>query len=475
MNRIRAAAVLLAALAGATAASAQRFDALQPSVRTFVSVSEPVVALTNVRVIDGTGTAPREGQTIVIENGQIAAVGPAAQVRAPAGARVLDLAGHTVIPGLVGLHDHTFYTTPRRRVQSNFTAPRLYLASGVTTIRTTGSASPYDELNLKRTVEEGAAPGPRMFITGPYITGEGAGGQMYAATTPEDARRVVSYWVDEGVNWFKFYTSISRDAMRAAIEEAHRRGAKFTGHLCSVGFREAVALGIDNLEHGFLTNSEYTPGKKPDECPQNMSEGLAAVDLAGPEVQATFREMVARGVSMTSTPAVFELFVRDRPPLDPRLAEAMSPEAHAEYVQSRRDIIANPQWGIPEPLFKKALAYDLAFVRAGGLLAAGVDPTGSGGALPGFGDQRNYELLVEAGFTPTEAVRVMTLNGAKILGIERETGSIERGKRADLVVIEGDPAARAGDIRNVRIVFKEGVGYDSARLIAAVKGQVGIR
>jgi imidazolonepropionase-like amidohydrolase len=475
MRPIRVAALLALALAGARGTHAQRFDALEPAVRGFVRVSEPVVALTNVRLIDGTGAAPAAGQTIVIERGHIAAVGPAASVRVPEGARVLDLAGHTVIPGMVGLHDHTFYTTPRRRVQANFTAPRMYLASGVTTIRTTGSASPYDELNLKRAIDEGEVPGPRMFITGPYITGEGAGGQMYAATTPEEARRVVSYWVDEGVNWFKFYTSISRDAMRAAIEEAHRRGAKFTGHLCSVGFREAVALGIDNLEHGFLTNSEYTPGKRPDECPANMAEGLAAVNLESPEVQATFREMVARGVGMTTTPAVFELFVRDRPPLDPRLAEAMSSETHAEYMASRRQIAANPQAGIPPALFQKALAYDRAFARAGGLLAAGVDPTGNGGALPGFGDQRNYELLIEAGFTPPEAVRVMTLNGAKILGIDLETGSIERGKRADLVVVEGDPAARPADIRNARIVFKEGVGYDSARLIEAVKGQVGIR
>jgi imidazolonepropionase-like amidohydrolase len=387
---------------------------------------------------------------------------------------VLDLPGHTVIPGMVGLHDHTFYTTPRRRIQANFTAPRLYLGSGVTTIRTTGSASPYDELNLKHAVEAGEVPGPRMFITGPYITGDDAGGQMYGAATPEEARRVVAYWADEGVVWFKFYTTISRDAMKAAIDEAHRRGAKFTGHLCSVGFREAVELGIDNLEHGFLTNSEYTPGKKPDECPANMMEGLAAVDLEGPEVRATFREMVARGVGMTTTPAVYELFVPDRPPLDPRLAEAMSPEAHAEYMQSRQQIAA-ARSGIPEEIFKKALAYDRAFARAGGLLAAGVDPTGSGGALPGFGDQRNYELLLEAGFTPSEAIQVLTLNGAKILGIDGETGSVESGKRADLVVIEGDPVARPTDIRNARIVFKDGVGYDSAKLIAAVKGQVGIR
>jgi len=469
------AALLAAALVLPGDAAAQAYSQLTRPVQAYVSVPETKVALTRVQVVDGTGAAPARDQTVVIENGRITAVGPTGSVKVPAGARVLDLPGHTVIPGLVGLHNHTFYMTSRRRVQSDFTAPRLYLASGVTTIRTTGSFSPYSELNLKKAIEAGEAPGPRMFVTGPYITGEGAGGQMYEATTPEEARRVVAYWTDEGVRWFKFYTLISREAMKAAIDEAHKRGAKFTGHLCSVGFREAVALGIDNLEHGFLTNSEYTPGKRPDQCPANLGEGLMRVDLDGPEVRETFRDMVAKNVPMTTTPAVYELYVPGRPPLEARTLEAMSDETRAEYLATRNRIAENPQYGTPPELFAKALAYDLAFVRAGGTLAAGVDPTGMGGALPGFGDQRNYELLLEGGFTPTEAIRVLTLNGARVLGIDGETGSVEAGKVADLVVIEGDPVTNPAEIRNVRIVFKDGVGYDSAKLIESVRGQVGIR
>lgn len=476
MNRLRAAAALAALLAlPAGPLAAQSYAELTRQVREYVSVPETTVALTHVRVVDGTGAAPANDQTVVIRDGRIAEVGPASTVKVPAGARVLDLKGHTVIPGLVGLHNHTFYMTPRRSVQSDYTAPRLYLASGVTTVRTTGSYSPYHELNLKRAVQAGETPGPRMFITGPYITGQGGGSQMYTATTPEEARRVVAYWAEEGVDWFKFYTRISREAMAAAIDEAHARGAKFTGHLCSVGFREAVSLGIDNLEHGFFTNSEYTPGKKPDECPSNMSEGLMRVDLDGPEVQATFRDMVDNGVPMTMTAAVYELYVPGRPPIEQRMLDAMSAETREEYMASRERIAENPEFGRSPELFRKALAYDRAFVRAGGLLAAGVDPTGSGGALPGYGDQRNYELLLEAGFTPVEAIRIMTANGARVLGIDDVTGTVAAGKRADLVVIEGDPVARPAEIRNARIVFKDGVGYDSARLIEAVKGQVGIR
>src|SRR5690606_23867257 len=121
------------------------------------------------------------------------------------------------------------------------------------------------------------------------------------------------------------------------------------------------------------------------------------------------------------------------------------------------------------------MEYERAFVAAGGLLAAGVDPTGNGGALPGFGDQRNFELLVEAGFSPVEAIQIMTLNGAKVLGVDGELGSVEAGKLADLVVIRGDPVANPAEIRNVTVVFKDGVGFDSPSLIESVKETVGVR
>ena len=466
----------LFALMWASPAATQTFERLAPATRGFVSVPEPVVALTNVRVIDGTGAPARDAQTIIIENGRIARIGASASVSAPAGARVIDLNGHTVIPGIVGMHDHTFYTTSRRSIQSNFSFPRLYLASGVTTIRTTGSMSPYSELNLKKRIEAGEVPGPRMHVTGPYISGDGAGGGMYEVGTPEDARRVVNYWVKEGATWFKFYTSITREEMKAAIDEAHKHGVKLTGHLCSVGYREAVALGIDALEHGLFANSEYDANKTPDKCPSTMSASHAALDVNSPEVKATFAEMVRNNVAMTSTLAVYELFVPNRPPeLDARMLDAMSPETKEEYLATRKRLAENPSAASSPAVFKKAMEYERAFVAAGGLLAAGVDPTGNGGALPGFGDQRNHELLVEAGFSPVESIRIMTLNGAKVLGVDKDLGSIEPGKVADLAVVRGNPAVNPADIRNTTLVFKDGIGYDSAKLIAAVKGTIGIR
>jgi imidazolonepropionase-like amidohydrolase len=444
-------------------------------VRQFVAVDTPVVALTRVRVVDGTGTAPAEDQTIVIRDGRIAAVGPAARVRPPAGARVLDLAGHTVLPGFVGLHDHTFYTTSGRSVQLNVSAPRLYLAGGVTTIRTTGSMSPYSEINLKAAIEQGEVAGPRMYITGPYLTGEAGLGGMHEVLTPDAARRVVAYWAEEGASWLKFYTSVSRAALGAAIEEAHKRGLKVTGHLCSVSFREAVALGIDNLEHGLFVNTDYDPEKQPDRCPSGSMAKLGDLDLQSDAVRATLREMTARNVAMTSTLAVYELFVPNRPPLEQRVLDAMSPEVRGEYLTTRARLAEPGSFGISPAVFRKAQEFDVAFVRAGGLLAAGVDPTGNGGALPGFGDQRNFELLIEAGFTPVEAIQIMSANGAKVLGAFDQYGSIATGKRADLIVINGNPIAAPADIRKVTLVFKDGVGYDSAKLIDSVRGIVGIR
>lgn len=473
---LRFTAALVACLLVAPSASAQSYDQLSRNTQEMVSVSDPVVALTNVRVIDGTGAPARDGQTVVIENGRISAVGPVASTRIPNGARVMDLSGHTVIPGIVGMHNHTFYTTSGRSIQANYTAPRLYLGSGVTTIRTTGSMSPYSELNLKRQIEEGQVPGPRMHVTGPYISGDGAGSGMYAVGTPEDARRVVQYWASEGATWFKFYTLISRDEMKAAIDEGHRLGVKLTGHLCSVGYREAVALGIDALEHGLFANAEYDPNKQPDRCPQTAGASLANVDISSDEVQQTIRDMVDNDVAMTSTLAVYELFVPNRPQeLDQRMLEAMSEETREEYLTTRRRIAENPRAGIAPEVFQTALEFERAFVEAGGLLAAGVDPTGNGGALPGFGDQRNLELLVEAGFDVPEAIRIMTLNGAKALGVDDELGSVEVGKIADLAIVRGDLHADPAGLRNTTLVFKDGVGFDSAKLIESVKGAVGVR
>ena len=476
--RNKALLVIVGVLVASGWVNAQTRSDLSDLTREFVSVDAPVIALSDVIVIDGSGGEPRSGQTVVITDDRITAVGPSSEVEVPNGAEVLELSGHTVVPGLVGMHNHSYYTAAGgRAAQLDFSGPRIYLASGLTTIRTTGSRSTYAELNLKQAIESGQIPGPTIIVTGPYLTGGSGPSTMARPQDPEAARRVVRYWAEEGVTWFKAYTEIGRAELGAAIDEAHKHGVKVTAHLCSVTYREAVALGIDNLEHGLFANTDYAPNKEPDRCPPGFRRDYYDLDIDGPEVQATFREMIDNNVPMSSTLAVYEMSVPGRPPIDQRALDVLAPEVAEDVLaENQRYTERDPgDYGTSPAVFKKAMEYELAFFRAGGTLGAGVDPTGYGAALPGFGDQRNYELLIEAGFTPGEAIQVMSANGAKILEMEDSIGSIEVGKIADLAVIEADLAADPANIKKVVTVFKNGVGFDSAKLIASITGYVGVR
>jgi len=467
--------VLLLAPTIGSSLSAQRPDSLGEEVRKYVAVDTAAIALNNVLLIDGTGAEPRPDQMVVIQNGRIAMVGSAAAITIPQGTRTLDLKGHTVIPGLVGMHDHLFYTAAGgRAVQMTYTGPRLYLASGVTTIRTAGSRSTYAEINLRDNINRGLVPGPRIHLTAPYITGAAGGGSMDVVTSPEEARRFVAYWGSEGAEWIKAYTDIRRADLAAAIKEAHRRGMKVTGHLCSVSFKEAVALGIDNLEHGMLTASDFDPSKQPDVCPVTVIGRNNEVDPKGEVARATIQTLVKHHVPMTSTLAVYEPFVANRPTKEPRVLSAMAPEVRASYLKFRQEVDSTGTGPITEAGLKSAVAFEKEFVEAGGLLGAGVDPTGVGGALAGYGDQRNYELFIEGGFTPAQAIQIMTLNGAKILGVAKKLGSVEQGKLADLVVLKGNLVQDPAVIRSPTLVFKDGIGYDPARLIDSIQGRVGI-
>ncbi len=453
---------------------------LAPEVREFVRVDAPVVALTHVRVIDGTGAPALEDQTIVIEQGRIKALGSAAKTPPPPGAKVLDLSGNTIIPGLVGMHDHLFYPSGdvAKLYLTNemaFSAPRLYLAGGVTTIRTTGSLDTYTDLGVKKLIDEGKLAGPKIHITGPYLEGKGAfTPEMHELTGPEDARKTVEYWADEGATSFKAYMDITRAELAAAIDAAHKRGLKVTGHLCAVGFREAAALGIDDLEHGLVVDTEFVPGKTPDICPaQELTDKtVAKLDVESAPVQETIRDLVQHHVAVTSTLPVFETFVPNRPPLQDRVLDAMLPQARIDYL-TRRTRVADKADPAMAALLKNEMRFERDFVKAGGLLIAGNDPTGYGGVLPGFGDQREVELLVEAGFSPLEAIHIASANGAQFLGESDRLGTLTPGKQADLVVLHGDPATHISDIEKVEMVFKDGIGYDSAKLIESVRGAVG--
>src|SRR5580693_9455747 len=480
---VRAGAVLSCVLLLMVAAVAQVKDGVKP----FVKEDAPVLVLNHVRVIDGTGAAPMEDQRIDIENGKITRVQSAKLRNAfPPNAKVLDLSGKTVIPGLVGMHEHLFYTGPERGkdglpyyVEMIDSGPRLYLASGVTTARTAGSMEPYTDLALKKIIDKGDKPGPKLRITGPYI-GDllSAIPQLHTLDGPEDAGRTVDYWAAEGVTSFKAYMDIKPEELKAAVEHAHAKGLKVTGHLCAVGFREAAAIGIDNLEHGIVVDTEFLPTKKPGVCPaKEASEDFAKnVDIESAPVQAMIRDLVAHHVAVTSTLAVFEITVPNRPAMRKmqRTQDALSPQGWSTYLRIRSGI-AEEDNPLSAASLKKEMQFERDFVKAGGLLMAGCDPTSFGGVLPGYGDQRGLELLVEAGFSPIEAIHIATQNGAVYLGESDQIGSIAAGKAADLVIIAGNPAKNIDDIENVELVFKDGVGFDPTKLTQSVQGLVGQR
>ncbi len=456
-----------------TALGAQLATELTSQMRNrYVTVSAPAFVLRNVTLIDGTGAAAQRGVSVVVEEGRITQIGT--NVDIPQDADVLTYSGHTLIPGLFGLHDHMYYSGQGRGAQASFTGPRLYLGAGVTTVRTTGSRQPYAELNLKAEIDNGRIPGPRIHITAPYITGGEGNTGMTLLNSPEQARRFVAYWAEEGATWIKAYTNIRRAEMAAVVDEAHKRGMKVTGHICSISFAEAVDMGFDNIEHGLHTASDYNPAKEPDKCPPNNRLVALSVDVRGPEVEATFRKMVDAGVAMTSTLPVYEMSYPNRDVKDPRALEALTPEIRELYLADRERIDNDPN-ALSVDLFKNAMAYEVRFAEMGGVLANGVDPTGRGGALAGYGDQRGVELLVEAEFTFPQAIQIASLNGAKILGVDDDLGSIEVGKVADMVLLRGDFTGDPSIIRNTVTVFKDGVGYDSRTLLDEVKGQVGIR
>ncbi|WP_244501926.1 amidohydrolase family protein [Terriglobus roseus] len=448
----------------------------------------PIKVLHHVRVIDGTGGPVLQDQSVIIENGKITRVGPDAP--GPANAETFDLAGYTVLPGLVGMHDHMYYlqrpnTTadgaeaPVLLPQMTFSAPRMYLANGVTTIRTAGSVEPYADINLRNLIDAGTLIGPHIEPTAPYLQGvSNIFMQMHVLSGPEDAKNFVNQWADAGATNFKAYMHITRAELSSAIQTAHARGLKVTGHLCSVTYAEAAELGIDNLEHGFFVNTQLDPDKKQDQCSRETGAAtLAKMTPDSPEATALVKLLISKHVALTSTLPVFEASLAGKPALRPKALATMLPEAREAYLlgRNRRNTAPDsPALQRSAQNYRNAAALEKKFVEAGGFLMAGLDPTGNGATLPGFGDQHEVELLVtDDGFTPVEAVKIATLNGATYLGKADRIGSVQVGKDADLMIVKGDPSTQITDIENVEIVLKGGTAWDSNKLLESVRGRYG--
>jgi imidazolonepropionase-like amidohydrolase len=450
----------------------------------FIREDAPVIALMHVSVIDGTGAAPQPDQTVVIDHGKITAVGASAKFAVPSGAKVIDATGKTVIPGIVGMHEHLFYPStadgPLTAVEQFFSFPPLYLASGVTTARTTGSMDPYGDIEVKARVDAGKMLGPNFYLTTPYLQGAPSLiPQMYELKDADDARAFVRYWHSVGFTSVKAYVNVTPDELRAGIDEAHKLNMKVTGHICSVGYNEAAEMGIDNLEHGPFgaPDGELYSKRQPGICGPDyfaeLRDIVMNVEPDSPQLKQTIQNLVAHHVAITSTLAVLEDGLR--PPMSSALVARtrmlLVPEAWSKVMTSRANREVTDAFF--QALLQKEMKFEREFVAAGGVLIAGCDPTGDGHTLAGLGDQRNIELLAEAGFTPVEAIHIATQNGAAFLGEAERIGTVAVGKQADLVLLNGDLAKDITTIERPEVVFKAGVGYDSNAIYQSLRGKVG--
>jgi imidazolonepropionase-like amidohydrolase len=447
-----------------------------PQVGAFIKVPAGITALTDVKIIDGTGGPAKEHQTLLLQNDRIAAVGNAKEITIPAGATIINCSSKTVIPGLVMLHEHLYYTSPLEAffniTEMPFSFPRLYLAAGVTTMRTGGSIEPQTDLNIKRMIEEGKLTGPDMDVTAPYI--ERKGFDIPSLNTIKDtaeAAASVAFWSAKGCTSFKMYMHATKADLVTVLREAHQRGLKVTGHIGTITYREAAEAGIDNLEHGFMASTDFMPGKKENELPAGNRKSLADLDVNSALMKDLIHQLINKKVAITSTLPVFEPYT-DREIVHGGGLDALLPEIKEKMTGEWKDMQHKDSASIR--VFKKELAWEKQFYDAGGLLVAGTDPTGAGRTIAGYSDYREIELLVEAGFTPLQAIKICTLNGSVYLGRTKEIGTIEKGKKADLVLIDGDIEKDIKNIRNTEIVFKNGVGFDSKKMFDSVKGKVGL-
>ncbi|PZR13807.1 MAG: amidohydrolase [Flavobacterium psychrophilum] len=448
----------------------------------YIEYSDDIIVFKNGLLIDGKGNAAKPQQTVIIRHGKIDWIGDDTKAIIPKDAGIIDLNGKAIMPGLVMLHEHMYISASSRAPryanlkQLPFTFPRLYLAAGATTIRTCGSIEPYSDIRIKKDIDLGLMPGPSIELTAPYVQGkESVFPQMKENKTPVEAAAFVNYWADQGFTSFKAYMGIDKPTLKAAITEAKKRKLKFTGHLDAVTYREAAELGIDNLEHGFMASTDFVIGKKENEQPAPGSgiKALGNLNIQSDSVKQLMQFLIDKKVGITSSLSVFEGGTTTQPMPNEDVLSAMSPDTRDYYLKNFA-LVKSTTPGDRDKAFVKNAKMEKLFYDMGGLLTVGTDPTGIGGTLAGYGNWRAIELLVEAGgFTPLEAIKIATLNGAIALGFDKTIGTIETGKSADMLIIDGDPSKNINDIRKVQYVFKSGVGYSSKKLFESVKGKVG--
>ena len=442
----------------------QPINVIMENLRHYVKYDDNIIAFKNASVVDGTGKSIESNQTIIIENGLIKAIGNNFKLNIPEKAKVNDLKGKTIIPGIVGMHNHLHIL---RFPYVGDIAAKLYLAAGVTTIQTCGAASPEKELLLSQNIAIGNQIGPEIISSAPFITGEGGNPNMIIPKNEQHLRDTIQYWMNQGVKWFKVYRNTKPNDLKTILDEVHKNGGKVRGHLCSITFEEATKMGIDGIEHGLNSSSDFRTNKEWGKC-NGGREYIDNLIINSPEVKKLQKLMIEKGVFLTSTLSIYEASIPNRAYADERSIKTMSPYLKEQYEERRKNFENQLEDSTRNKRLKRIMEFEYQYFKMRGLLCSGVDAGRH--ILPGFGDQRNYKLLMEAGFTSEEAIQIMTNNGAKAL--ERsDIGSIQAGKRADFVILNGNLDREPSIIEKVETVFKNGIGYNPQLILNETLGQ----
>lgn len=420
----------------------------------------------NIKLIDGTGGVTQENVSILIEDGVFKKIDTFSNFNNLDKIKIIDGRDKTIIPGLIGVHNHLHI--PGFPFLGE-TATKLYLAAGVTTIQTCGAASPQKEIELAKKIEIGEAFGPEIIPSGPYITGEGGNQNMIIPQNEIQLRDTIKFWATKGVKWFKVYRNIEPKFLEIVIDEAHSNNIKVTGHLCSITFKEASEMGIDAIEHGFNSVSDFRGNKKRGQC-SGSREYIDTLDIESTEVDNLINKLVKNGTVLTSTLSIYEASIPSRSFIDEKSSQIMSETFRANFNKLNTPIENNENSKTREKRLKRIMEFEYKFFKKGGILSAGVDAGRH--ILPGFGDQRNFLLLREAGFTTQEAIKIMTKNGALKLG-RTDIGTIETGKRADFIILDGDLEFNENTIQKVYKVYKNGTCYDPELLLQDLTGKIG--
>ena len=435
------------------------------SFQAFPITEGEIIALVNGRVIDGTGEPAWSDWTVLIQGTRIIDAGP--NVVIPEGARRVDLTGQTLLPGMFDMHGHLYSFNGQSLTAEFVTYPRLYLAGGVTTLFTAGDFDPRGAISLRENIGNDAAVGPQILTAGPYFSGGNAPSWMLTATTPEEMRALYEAWNDQ-IDGVKTYTGIPEDQFILLLEAAHADGLRVTGHLESISGIRAIELGIDGIEHGLFSMSEFFP-QIPSASFRAQYCAISQLDVTSSEVTVIVEALVSQGTYLDPTIVVFQPELPDFEPLVTDWEKYLDPGAVMPLRRALRSIIQ-------PTCLKEALEKQSQFVKAvhdrGGLIVTGTDPV-IPILLPGYSLHRELQNLVEAGLSPLEAIRAATLNAAIATQLDSQKGTIAAGKIADLVIVEGNPDEDITAIGNTILVFKEGIPYLPEALRKSVEGQIG--